>query len=35
VAHSWRAGHVVRSEPAYTIADGLVMREPAPVSAIM
>jgi threonine dehydratase len=30
VADSWRAGHVVRSEPAYTIADGLAIREPAP-----
>jgi threonine dehydratase len=30
VAHSWRAGHVVRSEPTYTIADGLAMRAPAP-----
>ena len=30
VADSWRAGQVVRSEPAYTIADGLAMREPAP-----
>ena len=30
VAHSWRAGHVVRAEPAYTIADSLTMAEPAP-----
>jgi len=30
VAHSWRAGHVVRAEPAYTIADSLAMAEPAP-----
>ena len=30
VADSRRAGQVVRSEPAYTIADGLAMREPAP-----
>jgi threonine dehydratase len=30
VALSWRAGRVVRSEPAATIADSLAMREPAP-----
>ena len=30
VALSWRAGRVVRSEPAATIADSLTMREPAP-----
>jgi threonine dehydratase len=30
VAHSWRAGRVVRVEPAATIADSLAMREPAP-----
>jgi threonine dehydratase len=30
VAHSWRAGHVVRAEPAYTIADSLAIAEPAP-----
>jgi threonine dehydratase len=30
VAHSWRAGQVVRAEPAYTIADSLAMAEPAP-----
>jgi threonine dehydratase len=30
VAHSWRAGRVVRAEPAYTIADSLAMAEPAP-----
>jgi threonine dehydratase len=30
VAHSWRAGRVVRAEPVYTIADGLAMAEPAP-----
>lgn len=30
MAHSWRAGHVVRAEPGYTIADSLTMREPAP-----
>jgi threonine dehydratase len=30
VALSWRAGRVVRSEPAATIADSLAMRDPAP-----
>lgn len=30
MALSWRAGRVVRAEPAHTIADGLAMREPAP-----
>ena len=30
VALSWRAGRVVRSEPAATIADSLTIREPAP-----
>jgi threonine dehydratase len=30
MALSWRAGRVVRAEPAYTIAGGLAMREPAP-----
>jgi threonine dehydratase len=30
LALSWRAGRVVRSEPAATIADSLTMREPAP-----
>jgi threonine dehydratase len=30
VARSWQAGRVVRADPAGTIADGLVMREPAP-----
>ena len=30
VAHSWRAGRVIRVEPADTIADGLAMSEPAP-----
>jgi threonine dehydratase len=29
VAHSWRAGRVVRVEPAVTIADSLATREPA------
>jgi threonine dehydratase len=30
VAHSWRAGRVVRAEPAATIADSLAIWEPAP-----
>ena len=30
VAQSWRAGRVVRAEPAATIADSLAIREPAP-----
>ena len=30
MTRSWRAGRVVWAEPADTIADGLVMREPVP-----
>ncbi len=29
-AHSWRAGRVIRAEPAATIADSLAITEPAP-----